>query len=237
MTENNKASEMEASSSAPSEDLDHPIDPFESAIEAQRNNMLNAKFARTALKVALIALSLLVMWTPFFFWLGMKAVEKETKYFATVNGSVLEQHPTSEPAYSDDGIIDFGDKLIRKGFQLDFKNYRSQINDQQQNFSESGFRSYYLALTNSNIFKKVVEDKLIMSANVTRKGVIYRRGREVENGPYIWDVQYPVTLSLDGQTKSYPSQNFIFTIRIQRADVNAKPIGIEATSVITRDAR
>ena len=30
--------------------------------------------------------------------------------------------------------------------------------------------------------------------NVTRKGMIYRRGQESKNGPYMWDIQYPVLM-------------------------------------------
>ncbi|EEQ2185737.1 TPA: hypothetical protein I3798_002986 [Enterobacter cloacae] len=214
---------------------DDPMIPFMDALELHKKNMLNAGFARKALQVALIACTVSALQFPVNAWLVYKVANPPTKYFATNKGSVLKQVPTNEPAYTDDDVIDFGDKLIRSAFQLDFKNYRTQISDQQQKFSEEGFVSYYNALTNSNLFSKVKTEKMLMSANVTRKGMIYRRGLE-KNGLYIWDIQYPVTLSLDGQTRSLPSQNFIFTVRIQRTDVTLKPEGIEAVSIITRDA-
>ncbi|HGM5420529.1 TPA: DotI/IcmL/TraM family protein [Serratia liquefaciens] len=235
----NPASPAEAYSAA-SEDRHPPDDamiPFMASLELQQKNMLNAGFARKALQVALLAATVSLLQWPVNAWLVWKVANPPTKYFATYKGSVLEQHPTSEPAYSDDDVIAFGDKLIRDAFQLDFKNYRTQISDQQQKFSEAGFTSYYSALTSSNLFAKVKTDKMIMSANTTRKGMIYRRGREGENGPYMWDIQYPVTLSLDGQTRSLPPQNFIFTVRVQRTDVSVKPEGIEGASIVTRDAR
>lgn len=210
---------------------------FLQAMRLQISNMLNASFARKALHVALISLTINLLQLPVTGWLIWKVANPPVRYFATNSGSVLELHPTSEPAYTDDDVIAFGDRLIRDAFQLDFKNFRTQISSQQYKFSEPGFASYYNALTSSNLFTRVKTDKMLMSANVTRKGVIYRRGREGENGPYIWDIQYPVTLSLDGQTRSLPSQNFIFTVRIQRTDVSVKPQGIEAASIITRDAR
>jgi intracellular multiplication protein IcmL len=211
--------------------------PFMEAMQLQKDRMLNASFARKCLAVALVSVSFNLLQFPVNAWLAWQVTHPPVKYFATLNGSVLAQYPTSEPAYSDDDVIAFGDKVVRSAFQLDFKNFRTQISDQQQKFSEDGFRSYYSALTNSNLFAKVKTDKLLMSANVTRKGMIYRRGREGSDGPYIWEVQYPVTLSLDGQTRSLPPQNFIFTIRIQRTDVRLKPEGIEVASVVTRDAR
>lgn len=237
----NSASPAEASSATSEENPDIELDihlvPYMAAMKLQKEQMLNAGFARKALQVALLAATVSLLQWPVNAWLVWKVANPPTKYFATYKGSVLEQHPTSEPAYSDDDVIAFGDKLIRDAFQLDFKNFRTQISDQQQKFSEAGFTSYYSALTSSNLFAKVKTDKMIMSANTTRKGMIYRRGREGENGPYMWDIQYPVTLSLDGQTRSLPPQNFIFTVRVQRTDVSVKPEGIEGASIVTRDAR
>lgn len=211
------------------------IAPFMASVQLYKERMLDANFARQCLKVALIAATASLLQLSLTTWFAWQALHPPTKYFATYKGSVLPQYPTSEPAYSDDDIIAFGDKLVRNSFQLDFKNYRAQISSQQQQYSEAGFASYYSALTHSNLFEKVVKEKMLLSANVTRKGMIYRRGREGVDGPYIWEIQYPVTLSLDGQNHSLPPQNFIFTLRIQRTDVNLKPEGIEAVSVITRD--
>lgn len=232
------ASPGEASSAIAEKNPDHErLAPFIASMQLQKERMLDATFARRALKVALIASTVSLLQLPLTAFLGWQVAHPPTKYFATYKGSVLEQYPTSEPAYSDDDIIAFGDKLIRDSFQLDFKNYRVQISNQQQKYSEAGFVSYYSALTSSNLFEKVVKDKMLLSANTTRKGMIYRRGRESADGRYMWDVQYPVTLSLDGQTRSLPPQNFIFTVRIQRTDVSQKPEGIEGDSIVTRDAR
>ena len=226
------ASLREAAS--PQED---PTVPFMAAMKLHMNNMLNAAFAHRALSVALIASTVSLLQLPVNAWLIWKVANPPVKYFATYKGSVLEQFPTDKPGYSDDDIIDFGDKLIRDAFQIDFKNYRTQMNAQQQKFSEGGFSGYYSAMTGSNLFASITTKKLLMSANVTRKGVIYRRGVENSSGLYVWDVQYPVTLSLDGQTHSLPAQSFIFTVRIQRTDVSVKPQGIEADAIVTRDAR
>lgn len=238
MTKPSATSPGEASSAKAEMNPAHErMAPFMEALQLHKDRMLNAAFARKCLAVALVSVSFNLVQFPVNTWLAWQVAHPPVKYFATLNGSVLAQYPTSEPAYRDDDVIAFGDKVIRSAFQLDFKNFRTQISDQQQKFSEDGFRSYYSALTNSNLFSRVKTDKLLMSANVTCKGMIYRRGREGQDGPYIWEVQYPVTLSLDGQTRSLSPQNFIFTIRIQRTDVRLKPEGIEVASVVTRDAR
>lgn len=238
MTKQSAASPEEASSAKAEVNPEHErMAPFMEALQLHKDRMLNASFARKCLAVAMVSVSFNLAQFPVNVWLAWQVAHPPVRYFATFNGNVLAQYPTSEPAYSDDDVIAFGDKVVRSAFQLDFKNFRTQISDQQQKFSEDGFRSYYSALTNSNLFSKVKSDKLLMSANVTRKGMIYRRGREGQGGPYIWEVQYPVTLSLDGQTRSLPPQDFIFTIRIQRTDVRLKPEGIEVASVVTRDAR
>lgn len=226
----------QASSGEASPPDDIVTNPFMDALKLQQQNQLNAGFARRSLSVALVASTLCLLQLPVTGFLAWQVAHPPVKYFATHNGSILKQVPTSEPAYRDDEIVAFGDRLIRDAFQLDFRNYRTQISGLQQKFSEAGFASYYSALTSSNLFTAVKDQKMLMSANVTRKGVIQKRGRLGE-GPYMWEIQYPVTLSLDGQTRSLPAQNFIFTVRIQRADVSQKPEGIEMASIVTRDAR
>ncbi len=211
--------------------------PFLAAARLQVDNQLNAGFARKALITAIVTSTVCLLQMPLTGWLAWKVANPPVRYFATHNGSILEQHPTHVPAYSDDDVEAFGDRVIRDAFRLDFKNYGAQISSLQQKFSEEGFISYYNALTASNPFRAVKEQKMLMSPSITRKGVIKRRGNPGGNGAYVWEIQYPVTLSLDGQNRSLPPQDFIFTVRIQRTEVSKKPQGIEVASIVTRNAR
>lgn len=210
--------------------------PFVEAYKLQVGQQLNAGFARKCLITAMSAIGLCVALVPLTGFLAWKVAHPPVKYFATNNGTVLEIHPTNIPAYKDDDVVVFGEKIIQDAFRLDFKNYRAQISAMQQKFSEEGFISYYNALTTSNPFKAVRDDKMLMSPTISRKGVIRKRGNMGGTGVYAWEIQYPVTLTLDGQQRSLRPQEFIFIIRIQRADVKIKPEGIEVASIVTKAA-
>jgi len=45
-----------------------------------------------------------------------------------------------------------------------------------------------------------------------------------------------VTLRLQGQNSNSPPLRYIFTLRIQQADVRLKPQGLEVTQTITNNA-
>ncbi|EML8490021.1 DotI/IcmL/TraM family protein [Salmonella enterica subsp. enterica] len=202
-----------------------------------QQNQLNAGFARKCLAVATVATIAFACTLPVIGGLAYAVAHPPVKYFATVNGSVVRVYPTDVPAYSDADVLAYGEKQIRKAFTVDFKNYREQINAMQDAFTKPGFISYYNSLTHSNLFSEVTKDRLIMTPDVTRTGMIKKRGRVNNSGPYIWEAQYPVTLSLDGQNQSLPSQPFTFTLRIQRADVRVKPEGLELSAIVTGPAK
>lgn len=222
-----------AASAAP----DAPVpEEYIQALLLHQQKQLDAGFARKCLGVAVICTTAFLACLPVIGYLGYAVAHPPVRYFATRNGSVIEQHPTDIPAYSDADVIAFGEKEIRDAFKLDFKDFRAQISAQQDKFSTPGFVSYYTALTHSNLFPYVRDKKMLMSADVTRTGMIRSRGRVNNTGPYTWEIQYPVTLSLDGQSQSLPAQNFIFILHVQRTVVSLKPDGLEIDSLITRDA-
>jgi intracellular multiplication protein IcmL len=100
-------------------------------------------------------------------------------------------------------------------------------------FSDQGFEGYNKALTSSNILAAVKSQRMNLSVDVA-PGVIRSKG--VLGDRYTWEFQYPVTLKLDGQQTSTPAQRFIFTLRIQRTDVQEKPAGLEVTQMISTNA-
>lgn len=208
---------------------------FMHALQLQQNQALNADFARRCLKTATLTTAGFLCTLPLIAWLGWQVAHPPVKYFATVNGHIVRIHPTNRPAYSDADIIDWGQKTLRKAFTLDYKNYRTQLNAVQADFSEDGFRGYYTALTKqSNLFSTMVKERLLMTPAFDHPGVIVKRGQPAGSNAYMWEVQYPVTLAVDGQNNRLRPQKFTFIVRIQQTNVLLKPGGREITSINTR---
>lgn len=212
--------------------MSNPSDPFAQALELQQRNQLNAGFARQTLSVCLVLGGLLAVSFGANIWQGYLVANPPVRYFATDGGHILPVSPTDKPAYTDSDVIDYGAKVIRDAFTLDFLNYRNQMSTHASDFSTEGFNSYHTALTHSNLYDYVTKKKMNMAALVS-PGVLHTRGI-YNDGRFAWEIQYPVTIKLEGQTSSAPPQSFIFSLTVKRADVRTKPHGLEVIRIVTR---
>ncbi len=205
--------------------------PYDAAIAQHITNQLNVSFTRTSLTInlwqsAAIAICLIIIAV-----LTYAVAHPPVKYFATQDGRIIPLTPTDQPAYSDADVTDFGNRVIREAFTLDFVNYRTQMNSLLARFSDEGFRSYYTALNTSNVLATVKDKKMNMSV-MTSPGVVVSKGT-LENGLYAWKIQYPTKFKLTGQTTSLPEQSFVVSLLIQRADPRLKNTGMEVSQLIT----
>jgi intracellular multiplication protein IcmL len=206
---------------------------FQHAVSAQKQRELGAAFAHRCLTVLLWLAGALVLSVGLNGYLGWKVANPPIKYFTTENGRVIPIEPTDKPAFSDLDVAAYGANKLRESFTLDFVHFRDQINAQQDGYSEEGFAGYNKALVTSNVLGLIRDQRMNLSVEVG-PGVIHAKGKIGEI--YTWEYQYPVTLKLDGQQTSSPAQRFIFTLRIQRTDVQVKPKGLEVTQVISTGA-
>jgi len=211
------------------------LSPYHAAIELHQQNQLGARFARTTLKVCLITSLCLACSVLLNGYLAWKVAHPPVRYFATQEGRVIPLIPTHQPAFTMAEVANFGGSVIRDAFTLDFVHFKVQMSEIASRFSDEGFTSYYRALTQSNVLA-AVRDKKMNLAVMVAPGVVRQKG-PLSNGVYAWEIQYPVTLKLAGQTTSLPEQRFIFSLFIQRADVRDKPNGLEVTQLVTFDAK
>lgn len=207
---------------------------FEHALKEQLKNELGSKFANKCLKVLILVVFVLLFSLILNIYLSIKIANPPIKYFATNEGKIIELFPTNEPAFTSDDVINFGTKAIAKSFILDFVHYKQQITDSNIYFSNSGFNDYYNALKNSNILELIKTKKMNMTVSIGA-GVITKKG--TMNGVYIWVIQYPVSIKLEGQVTSLTDKKFIFQTLIQRADMKKKPNGLEVHQLITTSSK
>lgn len=203
------------------------------ALSMQRQRELGAAFAHRCLNVVVWLCVALVLSLSLNGYLGWQVAHPPVKYFATEKGRLTPAKPTNIPAFSSEDVAAFGADTLRQGFTLDFVHYRAQMTRVEPRFNDQGFEGYNKALTSSNILAAVKNQRMNLSVDVA-PGVIRSKG--LLGDRFIWEFQYPVTLKLDGQQTSTPAQRFIFTLRIQRADVQEKPAGLEVTQMISTNA-
>lgn len=215
----------------PSPPLPAAASPYEQAFTLHEASQLNVSFTRKLLTTVLWQTVANVVCLVMIAVLGYAVLHPPVKYFATQSGRVIPIIPTDQPAYSDADVTDFGNRWLRKAFTLDFDHYNEQINAMLGPFSDEGYRSYYAALTQSNVLKTVKDKKMNLSI-MTSAGVVASKG-QLENGVFAWKVQYPVVLKLSGQTQSLPEQRFVVSLLIQRVDPRLKNDGLDIAQLIT----
>ncbi|HCQ0428887.1 conjugal transfer protein TraM [Escherichia coli] len=156
------------------------------------------------------------------------------EYFATDNGRLVRLAPTSQPAWSQSDVMNFGSMTLSEAFNLDFVHYRKQITTQAPRFSEAGFAGYVNALQSSNILDTIKKEKFNLTATIGA-GTLVNQG-QMENGVWFWKFQYPVRMRLVGQTSTRPEQAFTFEITVRRVDPRIKPGGMEISQMVSRNA-
>jgi intracellular multiplication protein IcmL len=204
------------------------------AVGAQHERSLGAAFARSCLKALMWSLSGNIIQSVVIGALIWMLVTVPPHYIATDNGRITPVYATDKPVWSESDVRQFGADTISRAFTLDFVHYRSQMTAASPDFSEEGFVGYNQALTVGSNILALVKDKRMNLTNSVEPGVITSRG--VIGGRYTWEFQYPVTLRLQGQNSSSPPLRYIFTLRVQQADVRLKPKGLEVTQTITNNA-
>ena len=207
---------------------------YEHAVHAQHERSLGAAFAHRSLSVAVCSLILNVIQAIGIVVLIYVVVNAPGRYVATENGRITPFYPTDKPVWSESDVRQFGADTINNSFTLDFVHYKNQMTAVSPKYSEEGFAGYNQALTIGSNILSLVKDKRMNLTNTVEPGVITRRG--VIGGRYTWEFQYPVTMRLQGQNSSSPPLRYIFTLRIQQADVRLKPSGLEVTQTITNNA-
>ena len=207
---------------------------LQSAFFQQQQNQLGARFARQALSVTLVMGACLTLSLGLNGVLGWQVTHPPSHYFATEDGRLTPLYPTDQPANTLADVNDFGAGVIRRAFTLDFMHYRQQITAVSDDFDDAGYKSYYVALTHSNVLSAVRDKKMNLSVTVS-PGVVTQKGL-LSNGTYAWVIQYPVTVALAGQTTSVAPQNFIFSLYIRRADAREVPRGLQVYQLVTTNA-
>jgi len=203
---------------------------FIHAQNAQRQRELGAAFAHRCLTALIWTGAALVLSIGINGILGWQVAHPPVKYFATQSGRVIPIHPTDQPAFSESDVSAFGADSIRKSFNLDFIHWKDQINRVRDDYDDSGYAGYFKALNASNILTSVKDQRMNLSVDVG-PGRTLAKGQQGDN--YAWQIQYPVTLKLDGQVSGSPAQRFYFTLQIQQVDARVKEQGLEVVQLIS----
>ncbi|WP_268801681.1 DotI/IcmL/TraM family protein [Piscirickettsia litoralis] len=114
-----------------------------------RNDFYRDNFRRASLVLLISILINMVLLVSFIISLKL---QPEPKYFATTtNGQLIRLHSLLKPIQSDSAVISWLSDIIPHINELDFLNYRTEIQEKRKYFTKYGWEQYLKA------FKPIIE--------------------------------------------------------------------------------
>ncbi|HDS5002954.1 TPA: DotI/IcmL/TraM family protein [Enterobacter hormaechei subsp. hormaechei] len=159
--------------------------------------------------------------------------QKKTKYIATNGGMITEVHPTDEPAYTAEEVMDFANRTMIKSLSLNFVNYENQLTSVRGDFSAEGYVSFRKALTDSGLLKDISEKRLNVKLSTT-PGTLITEGLIRGTKTYAWQYRIPVTVQLVGQAQDYRPQPYDLMVQVRRVKEDEDPRGIQVAQAILK---
>jgi intracellular multiplication protein IcmL len=108
-------------------------------------------------------------------------------YALQPNGQRMRLNPQDLPNLTPQTVIRFASKAAVAAYTFDFVNYKSQIADARQYFTEGGWTDYQASV--AKVVNGIAQNKLFVTGVVYNPPVIAQQGDN--NGVYSWRVQVP----------------------------------------------
>ncbi|MBA5690557.1 DotI/IcmL family type IV secretion protein [Rugamonas apoptosis] len=213
--------------------LKHTSDAIEPAFRLERQHHFLTAIAGSSVKLNFVLVAILAASVVLNCGLGWVAVHPDRQYFATDNGRLFPLVPLSRPYQKSADVIQFGKDTLTRSFTLDFLNWRQQLEDLRPSYTRDGFAQFIDNLEKMGILDMVKGRRMNMSASVGT-GVLTKDG--VENGVFLWDLEMPIEIRLEGQTQHLPPQHFNAHLRIVRIPTLDNIQGIGAARLVTDPA-
>lgn len=208
-------------------------DPFKAAYLEEGKREYNEILSKHGMKIILVlstALTVSILTNGVLtYWLRNQPVH----YFATNNGSIIEQHATDKPFYTGESVMNFGTGEMIKALSLNFVNFESQLSSVRSSFTTNGYISFRKALSDSGLLQKI-RDKRLNIRLTTSPGALVTEGLLPSTSDYAWQFRIPVQIQLVGQAQEYQPEEYDLYVQIQQVDVNQDPKGLRIASTILK---
>ncbi len=201
------------------------------AVHAESARRLMSWLARSSVKLNFFLGSALVLSLGLSVFLAWHATHPVREYFGVDNGRIFPLIPQSHPYRKPPDVIQYATDAIRKSFTMDFNNWRDDLERVRMLYTPDGFKSFLAQLKESGFLETVRTKRMNMSL-VSGGGVLIKDG--VENGSYVWFVEFPIEVKLAGQTSEFAPQKFKAIVRVERVPTLDSIEGIAIGQFITK---
>jgi|LauGreDrversion4_2_1035121.scaffolds.fasta_scaffold86785_3 intracellular multiplication protein IcmL len=134
------------------------------------------------------------------------------RFFAVNSSGQLEQLiAQNRVVFTDKMVTNWVSMNIPRIYDIDFLNYKQQMQQAKELFDQKGWRSFTDAF--GQIIKQVVADKLVMTASMTGVPMIIARGKTADS--QLWKIQIPILIQHQNSDKASDSNAVITVVVMQ----------------------
>lgn len=159
--------------------------------------------------------------------------EKETFFIDSPSGQPMEIFPIDEPNVTSSSLINWITQAATSVHTIDFFNYQNNIDAMKEYFTVAGYSDFVQGLNDNGTLKKIIGEKLIVSAVATNTAVILQEGPI--NGIYSWRIQVPLLITYQGASTTSTKQSVAVSILVTRVPTNLAPKGIGIAQIVDSD--
>lgn len=145
-------------------------------------------------------------------------------YFATSgDGRLMQLTPVNRPIGSEAELNTWTANSVVQAYTFSFANYRAEQSAAQKNFTPQGWRSFQLALRESNLLQTVIDERYVTTAAPTGAPVLLDSG--LVEGRYAYKLQMPMVVTYQSSART-TSQNLMMDIIVVRQPETDNPRGL-----------
>lgn len=160
----------------------------------------------------------------------MTLTQPQPKYYATTTtGEVIPLQSLSEPVVTHTYLLQWASLAARAAYNLDFVNYKSQLQAVNPYFTPDGFQKLQTAFNSSGLLDTLIQKKLIMTAIVSGDPVIIQDF--VLYGRHNWVIQLPLLVSFESASE-HRRVHVMVTMRVERVPVLDSEKGIQISDFL-----
>jgi intracellular multiplication protein IcmL len=179
---------------------------------------------RALLKVALVQGTIIILLIGIIVLLVMNSDVKHIFFATNVDGRIMPIEPINEPYFADDQITTWTAKTAREVMQIDYLNYRTNLDKANNYFTNEGRVDFQNALRDSRVIEAIEDNKLVSQLKIEGAPQILKKG-SMTNGKYVWFLSLPISIVYDGQNPPQPFRGKL-QVRVDRVNFLENADGI-----------
>ncbi len=125
-----------------------------------------------------------------------------SQYFAAADdGRIINIHPLSDPAVSNEFLLQWTSTAVQRTFALDYVHWREQLQSVSDFFTPDGWKWFINALQGTNNLKTLVQLQMVSGATITGAPQILEHA--IIGGRYAWKISVPILITYSSTQKTF----------------------------------